>query len=212
MKMNLKRKSSFLGLFTCKFRCQFQLHFRPDLLYRHVNNMFLPEQDKILCKMYFLTLINIYDQCKSEMTCINKIERAFVSRLTNQRRSVSWILKVYTHTNWGNLGNFLAKFYKGHFNKWKNVKYKVKLRFYKCLLPVTENLQNFSSTHVRLWYFVRFWTLLFIFSRKISHFSLFCHTISLRNLLEWAVENLVIFTTWEAFPSHLLHRGTVVWL
>lgn len=35
--------------------------------------------------MYFLMLINIYDQCKSEMTCINKIERAFVSRLTNQR-------------------------------------------------------------------------------------------------------------------------------
>ena len=117
VKMNLKRKSSFLGLFTCKFRCHFQLHFRPDLLYRHVNNMFLPEQDKILCKMYFLMLINIYDQCKSEMTCINKIERVFVSRLTNQRRSVSWILKVYTHTNWGNLGNFLAKFYKGHFNK-----------------------------------------------------------------------------------------------
>ena len=106
VKMNLKRKSCFLRLFTCRFRCQFQLHFRPDLLYRNVNNTFLPEQDRILCKMYFLMLINIYDQCKSEMTCINKIGRAFVSRLTNQRRSVSWILKVYIHTNWGNLGEF----------------------------------------------------------------------------------------------------------
>ena len=25
-------------------------------------------------------------------------------------------------------------------------------------------------------------------------------------------ENLVIFTTWEVFPSHFLHRETVVWL
>ena len=134
------------------------------------------------------------------------------AEMRDQGRSVRFWKCTHTQTR-EVCENFLQTFSKGHFNKWKNAKYKVKLQHYKCLL--SENLPIsqvrtcvFAKRTPRLWYFVCFCTLLF--SRKISHFSLCCHTISLRYLLKWAVENLVIFTTWEAFPSHFLHRGTVV--
>ena len=95
--------------------------------------------------------------------------------------------------------------------KMKNTRssYNTTNAFYQKNLPISQvRTCVFAKRTPRLWYFVCFCTLLF--SRKISHFSLCCHTISLGYLLKWAVENLVIFTTWEAFPSHFLHRGTVV--
>ena len=57
-----------------------------------------------------------------------------------------------TQTQTGGIwGNFLATSSKGHFNKWKNAKYKVKLRHYKCL-AFTHNRKstNFSSARARI--------------------------------------------------------------
>ena len=59
------------------------------------------------------------------------------------------ILKVYAHAIWG---NFLATLSKVHFNKWKNAKYKIKLRHYKWLLPERENLpisQVYARAYLR---------------------------------------------------------------
>ena len=68
----------------------------------------------------------------------------------DQGRSVRFWKCTHTQTR-GIWGNFLATFSKGHFNKWKNPKYKVKLRHYKYLLPIINRKSTyFSSTHVRI--------------------------------------------------------------
>ena len=65
----------------------------------------------------------------------------------DQGRSVRFWKCTHTQTR-EICENFLETFSKGHFNKWKNEKHKIKLQHYKCLL--SEKSTNFSSTHMRI--------------------------------------------------------------
>ena len=78
----------------------------------------------------------------------NLLNLIYIHYTCNQRRGVRFWRCTQTQTR-GIWGNFLATFSKGHFNKWKNAKYEVKLRNYKFLLSPRKST-NFWSTHVRI--------------------------------------------------------------
>ena len=98
---------------------------------------------------------------KPNAPCKLDFSRAFSNLLVTARNSdcfialfasvvigrSSYVDVGFTTANWNrgvawefSRGNFWVNFSKGHFNKWRNTQYKLKLRHYKCLLPITENL------------------------------------------------------------------------